>query len=139
MIFIGIVLIDLYIIIGAEEISILRIIELILSYSIIILQIFFFIKGIVFYQIENDKQNFYLLTIIASSITVIMLIISNIWLAVYILHTRFFVILVFSNSIIIQETYFKEYIKRRKIQLIFLIIMVLSLGVFYSLRTLAYG
>ncbi|KKM16376.1 hypothetical protein LCGC14_1686470 [marine sediment metagenome] len=104
-----------------------------------VLQLFFFIKGILFYQIENDKQNFYLLTIIAASSILVVLLISNIWLAIYVLHTRFFVIFVFCNSIIIQETYFKEYAKGKKIQLIFLTITVLFLGVFYSLRTLAYG
>ena len=138
--FILIILIDTVILHSLDEIFIITLIGLILSYSIMILQLFFFIKGILFYQIENDKQNFYLLTIAASSIVMVILIISgDFFLATYVLHTRFLVFFVFCNSIIIQDTYFKGYLQRRKIQLIFLIIGVLSLGVFYSLRTLAFG
>ena len=140
LMFILIILIDVVILYTLEEIFIITIIALILSYSIMVLQLFFFIKGILFYQIENDKQNFYLLTIVASSIVMVIFIISgDFFLATYVLHTRFLVFFVFCNSIIIEDTYFKGYVKRRKIQLIFLIIMVLSLGVFYSLRTLAFG
>ena len=105
-----------------------------------VFQLFFFIKGILYYRIENHKQNFFLLTLIASSIVIITFIISGkLWLAIYVLHTKFLVILVFCNAIIIQETYFKDYIKKRKPYLIILMILILSLGVFYSLRTLAYG
>ena len=136
-----IILLDIVILHTLEENFIITIITLILSYSVMILQLFFFIKGILFYQIENDKQNFYLLTIAASSMAMVILIISGeFFLATYVLHTRFLVFFVFCNSIIIQDTYFKGYVRRRrKIQLIFLIIVVLSLGVFYSLRTLAFG
>jgi len=116
------------------------IITSILSYSILVFQLFFLMKGTMYYKIENDKQNFYLLTIIASSIISGFMIISGqIWLAVYILHTRLLVIIVFCNSIIIQDTYIKEYAKRRKIQLKLLIIFILFLGVFFSLRTLRFG
>ena len=140
LIFVIIILVNLKIL-GAVERGnlLLTIITLFLSYSTMLLHIFFFIKGILFYKIENDKQNFYLLTILASASILGVLMISNIWLAIYVLHTKFLVILVFCNSIIIQETYFKEYVKGRKIQLIFLIFSVLVLGVWYSLRTLAYG
>ncbi len=138
--FIIIILIDIYVLYTLEKVFIFTVIGLILSYSIIVLQLFFFIKGIVFYKIENDKQNFFLAAILASSVIMVVLVTAgNIWLAVYVLHTRFFVIFVFSNSIIIQDTYFKEYKKRKKIQLMFLIILILSLGVFYSLRTLSFG
>ncbi len=118
---------------------VLTIITLTLSYSTMLFQIFLFLKGILFYQIENDKQNFYLLVIISSSISIGILLISNLWLTLYILHTRFFVILVFCNSIIIIESYSKEYINRNNIYLKFLTIIILFLGVFYSLRTLSYG
>jgi len=140
LMFILIILIDMVILYSLEEMFIITIIALILSYSIMVLQLFFFIKGIQFYQIENDKQNFYLLTIVASSIVMVIFIISGgFFLATYVLHTRFLVFLVFCNSIILEDTYFKGYMQRSKIQLIFLIIMILSLGVFYSLRTLAFG
>ena len=138
--FMMIILIDIYVLLTLEKAFFLTVIALILSYSTLILQIFFFIKGIAFFKIENDKQNFFLINIIASSVIMGVLMISGeLWLAVYVLHTRFFVIFVFSNSIIIQDTYFKEYKKRKKIQLMFLIILILSLGVFYSLRTLSFG
>ena len=140
LMFIIIILIDLFILVTIEENFFLTIVTIILSYSIIVFQLFIFIKGILYYQIENHKQNFFLLTLITSSSVIIILIISgNIWLATYVLHTRFLVIFVFCNSIIIQETYFKDYIKKKKPYLIILMILILSLGVFYSLRTLAYG
>ena len=66
-------------------------------------------------------------------------IVGNLWLAVYILHTRFFVIFVFCNSILIQNMYFKEFIKSKKKLIVFFIILILFQGVFYCLRTLAYG
>jgi len=135
-----IILLDLVILRSTEETFSLTIITLILSYLIIIIQLFFFMKGVLFYQIENDKQNFYLLAIIASSIIMVLLLISDIWLATYILHTRFLVIFVFCNSLMFQETYFRQqFMKKRKIYLIILMILILSLGVFSSLRTLAYG
>ncbi len=125
---------------NTEENLGLKIIALILSYLILIIQLFFFMKGVIFYQIENVKQNFYLLTIIASSIIMVILLISDIWLVIYILHTRFLVVFVFCTSIMFQETYFSQHLmKKRMIYLKFLTILVLSLGLFYSLRTLAYG
>ncbi len=116
------------------------IIILIFSYLILILQLFFFSKGITYYKLKNDKQNFFLLAIMASSsMMVFLMIIGQYWLAIYLLHSKFSAFLVFFNLIIIQNTYFKDFKEKKYNYLILLVILVVSLGVFYCLRKLAFG
>lgn len=122
------------------EQGLLLIIELILSYIIFIFHIFLFFMGIVYYKIGNHKQNYFLITIIASSSIMLILFISgNYTLGFYVLNARFFTPFIFFNLIIIQNTFFDKFIKKRKIYLILLMILLLFVGTFCSLRKLAYG
>ena len=96
--------------------------------------------GIIFYNIKNDKQNYFLLSIITSSIIIFFLAITGIvWGAIYILQAKFITYLGFFNLILIQNTFFRKFQNEKKVNLIYLIILLLFLGVFNSLRTLAYG
>ncbi len=135
-----IIFLNLLLLPSLEETLLLTIITLILSYSILILQLLFFIKGLKYYKLKNDIQNFFLLAIITSSIIMgIFMGVGSFWLAIYVLHTKFLSYFIFFNLIIIQNTYL-QYLREKKYNfLICMIILVLILGTFYGLRTLAYG
>lgn len=126
--------------ISKETTFLLIIFTLFLGYLIFSIQLFFFCMGIPYYQIKNDKQNFFLSAIIVSSaLAAVMLIIGGIWVTVYLLASRIVSSLTFFNLIIIQNTYFKEFIEKRKKYLMCIIVLIFILGVFVSLRTLTYG
>ncbi len=125
---------------GGGEWNLVSIITLILSYLVFILQIFFFLKGILYYELKNNAQNFFLLAIMASaSVMVFSLIINNdYWIFLYILQSKFSAFFIFFNLLLIQNTYIKNS-KKKNNYLRYLLIIVVLLGVFYSLRKLAYG
>ncbi|KKN09575.1 hypothetical protein LCGC14_1045180, partial [marine sediment metagenome] len=103
-------------------------------------QIYFLIKGIIYYQLKNNKQNFFLLAIIASSsVLFLFLIIGNFWLVIYLLQSKFSVFLFFFNLIIIQNTFIKDFKKKNYNYLVCIIVLTILLSGFYGLRKLAYG
>ena len=118
----------------------LVIVELILSYSILIFHIFLFINGTLYYEPNDNKKNYFLLSIISSTSMMLLLYITgNILFAFYILNVRFFSYLTFFNLIIIQNNYFKKFINMKHKYLFIMVFLLLFLGVFMSLRRLAYG
>lgn len=123
-----------------EERGLFLIIELILSYTILIFHMFLFFMGIKYYKIVNHKQNYFLLAIIASSsIMGLLFIIGNRELAFYLLNSRFPTFFIFFNLMIIENTYFKDFMSKKKIFLILTIFLLLIFGTFCSLRKLAWG
>jgi len=137
--FCAILLIDLLYYPFLQEDGFLLIIELILNYTIIIFSIFLFFKGILYYKIDNDKQNYFLISIIAiSSIMVLSFIVGNIFVSYHLLNSKFLSIFIIFNLIIIQNTYFKDFMKKKKIHLFLFMILLLSLGVFSSLRMIGW-
>jgi len=123
-----------------KEKGILLIVELIISSLFFIFNTYLFIFGIKYYKIENNKQNYFLLASFASSlIFIIFFIVGDFSMGIYVLCYRFFSIFIFFNLIIIEDNYFKILMKKRQIFKITFLILFLFLGVFYSLRTLAYG
>lgn len=138
--FLLIIYLDQFILSVSIEISIISILLPVLSYFFLILQIFLFIKGIEYYELRNNRQNFFLLSIFSSSIVMIALIaVGDPWLAVYVFHTKFSSYFVFFNLLIIQNTYFQTLEKRNKKLVILIIILTIILGLFYSLRKLRFG
>jgi hypothetical protein len=136
----GILLINFFFYPFIQEQGIFIMVEIILSYTLIIFHIFLFLKGILYYKIKRNKQNFFLISIISTSIILFtLLIMGNIPFSFYILNSRFFTYFIFFNLVIIQNNYFREFIDKRKIYLILLLISILLLGTFYSLRKLAWG
>ena len=96
--------------------------------------------GFRYYRIRNKTQNYIILSIISSPVIIItFLMTGGLWLATYILHTKFTSYIVFFNLIIIQNTYLKDLKENNYKSLILIVCLILCLGVFYSLRTLAYG
>ncbi|MHA1696123.1 MAG: hypothetical protein ACTSUG_12710 [Candidatus Helarchaeota archaeon] len=135
-----ILLIDIYNITTLEESLYKSVLGLLLSYIFTVFQIYLFIRGIQYYKIENNKQNFFLLALLASSIILVYFIITGFFfLAFYILHARFLTYLLFFNLLIIQDTYFKDFMKKNNKYMKIIIFLTLILGMFSSLRTLAYG
>ena len=126
--------------IGNQKINLIPMITLVLSYFIFVIQIYFLIKGIIYYQLKNNKQNFFLLAIIASSsVLFLFLIIGNFWLVIYLLQSKFSVFLFFFNLIIIQNTFIKDFKKKNYNYLVCIIVLTILLSGFYGLRKLAYG
>jgi len=139
--FISILLIDLLFYSFIDEVGFFFLIEFILSYSLLIISIYFLIEGAFYYQSKNHKQNYFLLAIIASSSIMIgLFILGDYTLFFYILNSRFFSFLAFFNLIIIQNTYYKEFHNsKKKISMMMIIFVIFLLGIFYSLRKLAWG
>lgn len=123
-----------------QEEGLLILFEIVLSFSYIIFNIFLFIKGIIFYKIQNKKENYFLLSIIAcSSLILILTLIGNLYFAFSILNVKYITYFIFFNLIIIQNYYFKDFIKKKTLYLMILIILTLFLGVIYSLKELRFG
>ncbi len=140
LLFAIILVIELYFFPFLQEEGLFLIIEIILNYSIMIFQSLLFVKGILYYKSNNKKQNFFLLSILTSSSLIAGLFITgNIDLSYYILNARFFTYFIFFNLVIIQNTYFKEFINKKKIYLILIACLLIILSIFYSLRKLAWG
>jgi hypothetical protein len=135
-----IIFIDFFILVPLEETILLTIIALILSYSIMVIYIFFFFKGIKYFKLKDDRQNFFLISLFSSLTVVLILIITgSLWLAVYVFHGKYLSHFVFFSLIILQNTYIQKLREKRNNFLICLVILVIILGIFYSLRTLAFG
>jgi len=140
LIFSGLFVVDWFIFPFLNEDGILLLIELVLSSLIFMINIYFFIQGIKFYRITKNNQNYYIIAILSCSLIYsIFFLIGNFYLGIYVLSFRFFSIFIFFNLIIIENTYFKNIMKKNDIFKISLVIFLLFVGVFYSLRTLAYG
>lgn len=93
----------------------LLLIELIGGYTFFILNLFIFIKGMIYYKFNNDKQNFFLLSIISSSLMMgIAFIMGNFQTSFYLLHVRFASYFIFFNLIIVQDNYFKDFMRKKK-------------------------
>jgi len=139
--FVSIFIIDTFFYSFIDEIGFLFLIEFMLSYSLLIFNIYFFIQGVFYYQSKNHKQNYFLLAIIASSSVMIGLFIAgNYTLFFYILNSRFFSFLAFFNLIIIQNTFYKDFYRKKEKKTIMLLLLILFLlAFFYSLRKLAWG
>ncbi len=137
--FVIVVLIDLMYYQFLQELGLFLLMELLLNYSIIVFQLFLILKGILYYEIENEKQNYFLICIIASSsILFLFLITNNILLAYYTFGSRFLPILIVFNLIIIQNNYFEQLMKKKKEYLILLLIILLFLGTIYSLNKIGW-
>ncbi len=116
------------------------IIDLYGSTFIIIFNSFLFLKGIMYNEEEMEKKIFFLIAIFSSSSLIIMLLYTgNIGFSFHILNSKFPTYFIFFNLILIQNGYFKNFKKKKKIHLFLLILLFLFLGVFYSLRKLKYG
>jgi hypothetical protein len=140
LIFGGIISIDLLYFPFLEEQGILLIIELLLSYSAISFHVFLFIKGISYYKSKNHRQNYYLIAIIVSGTILFLLFLAgSTILAFYVLNSRFPAYMIFFNMLIIQNTYFNDFIKKKQKYLFLLIFIFLLIASFLSLRKLGYG
>ncbi|MEE9379448.1 MAG: hypothetical protein V3V33_15590 [Candidatus Lokiarchaeia archaeon] len=136
----SIIFIDVFILNTQEGNLLILIIVLTLSYSISIFHIFLFLKSFNYYNINDNKSVYFFLSLIScASIILIFTLTGNIWLAIYVLHTKFLAYLTFLNLIIIQNTYINKFYKLKKHFLVFIIIAFFILGIFYSLRALRYG
>ena len=123
-----------------KEEGILILFELILSLVLYVINIFLFIIGIKYYSLKDIKQNYFLIAIFSCSLIFsIFIIIGNLHLAIYVLVFRLFSLFVFFNLMIIEGTYFNVLMKKNKIFNIILVVLLLFIGVFYSLRTLSFG
>ncbi len=140
LMFSGLFIIDWFIFSFLNEDGILLFIELILSSLIFIINIIFFIQGIKYYRITKNDQNYYFIAILSCSVIFsIFFFIGNFYLGIYVLSFRVFSIYIFFNLIILENTYFKKIMKKNDFIKIALVVFLLFVGVFYSLRTLAYG
>jgi len=140
MIVIIIIILDTFYFPFLKEEQLLLLFEIALSYSYIIFNIFLFIKGVIYYKIRNEKENYFLLSIIACSLLILILtLIGNFYLAFSILNVKYITYFIFFNLLIIQNNYFKEFMKKKTPYLMILIILTLFLGVIYSLKKLRYG
>ena len=140
LIYSGLFLINWFYFPFLKEKGILVIIELIFSSSIFIFNIYLFIFGIKYYKRNNNVQNYYLLAMFASSsVFIIFFIVGNYILWIYELVSRFFAIFIFFNLIIICSNQPNVYMNNRKALKMIYLILLLSLGVIYSLRVLSYG
>lgn len=135
-----IIFIDFIILVPLEETILLTIIALILSYSIMLIYIFFFFKSIKYFKLNNNRQNFFLISLFSSLAMVFILVITgSLWLAVYVIHGKYLSHFVFFSLIIIQNTYIQKLREKKNNFLICMVILVIILGIFYGLRTLAFG
>jgi len=122
-----------------QETGTLMIIELFLNYTVIIFHVFLLIMGMRYYKIKNTKQNYFLLSIIASFIVMFFLFLAgNVLLTFHLLNSRVPPIIFFFNLIIIQDTYFEKMMKLKKKYLVLLVISLLFLGTFYSLNKIGW-
>ena len=62
----------------------------------------------------------------------------NLYLTFHLLNARFIPIFIYFNLIIIQNTYFRDLMNKPKILLFLMIILILSLGTFYSLNKIGW-
>jgi len=124
-----------------KEEGLLILIEILLNYSFVIFNIFLFIKGVIYYKIRNEKENYFLLSIIAcTSLMIIFSLVGNFYFAFGILNVKFISYFIFFNLLIIQNNYFKDFINKKKtLFFIILIALLLLFGTIYSLKELRYG
>ena len=116
------------------------ILEIILSFSLIIFNVYLFIRGVVYYKIQNHKENYFLIGIIATSLLMIFFVImGEIGFAFSILSSKYISCFIFFNLIIIQNNYFNALTKKKKKFMVIMIILLLIFGVSYSLRKLSYA
>ncbi len=140
MFFSLIIFIDFFVLVPLEETILLTIIALILSYSVMVIYIFFFFKGFKYFRLNNNRQNFFLISLFSSLTMVFMLVITgSLWLAIYVIHGKYLSHFVFFSLIIIQNTYIQKLREKKNNFLICMVILVIILGIFYGLRTLAFG
>jgi len=119
--------------------GIFLIFELILNYSIIIFHIFLFFKG--FLKNEGDKyrKNYFFICIFASlSVMTASFIARNTFIAYHLLNSKIIPLFMIINLILIQNTYFKEFMEKKRKYIIILVIILLYLGVFVSLRKIGW-
>ena len=122
-----------------QEEGLIMIIVLFLNYFIILINIFFFIKGTCYYKIDNKKQIYFLISILAiSSIMVISFILGMKLYAYHFLNAKFLSLFIIFNLIIVQNTYFKDFMKKKKVYLFLFMIILFHLGVYYSLRRIGW-
>ena len=122
-----------------KKITLYIIIILILNSTIFVINIIIFIYGIKYYKIKNHLQNYYLLAIFCSSLTTgFLFLVGNYYLGPF-AFIRFFSYFIFFNLIIVEGTSFRNFMKKNKILQMIFVILLLFIGFFYSLRTLAYG
>ena len=113
--------------------------EILLSYSLIIFHLFLFFRGLYYYNRNRYKQNYFLICIFAPfHIMVILFISGNVLLTFYILNARFLPLFIILNLIIIQNTYLKDLLTKKKRNLVIFIITILFLGVFVSLNKIGW-
>jgi len=147
-----IIIIDVATILSFNDSPLIIFISLILTYTATIFQIFFFLKGLKYFNFRNLKQDYFFCSILASGILVLFfsllagisivfdnLVLSYIWMSLYILHTKFISYFGISNSIIIQNNYFDYLAKSKRKMILILSIFIIVLGIFSSLRALRFG
>ncbi len=142
MIIIVIIIFDTFDIPFLREEELFILFEIALSFSFIIFNIFLFIKGIIYYKIRNERENYFLLSIIACSSILMILGLSgnrNLGFAFSIFSSKYITYFTFFNLIIIQNNYFKDFLKKKKIFLMIGLSLLLIFGVLYSLRKLRFG
>lgn len=118
--------------------------EIILSYTYFIYIAIIFFKGFFYYNIQNKKQSFLLITIISCTPVMILLVLTlrldNVGLAFSIFNSKFISYLLFFGLIIlIDSNYFDDFMKRDHKKLFIFLIFLLLYGSFYSLKKLRFG
>ncbi len=117
----------------------LIIIEVVLSYSIIVFNVFLFIKGVPYYRTHKNKQDYFLILMVILFVFMIFLGIGDLLLAWYHFNSRIITFSIFYNLMIIQNTYFDDFISKKNKYLVILVFLLLGFGTFYSLRKLGFG
>lgn len=115
------------------------IVELILNYSLIIFHVFLFIKG--FIKNEGDKytKNYFFICLFTSfSMMIVSIIVGANYIAYHLLNSKIIPLFMILNLILIQNTYFKEFMEKKRKYIILLVIILLYLGVFVSLRKIGW-
>ena len=116
------------------------ILDIILSFTLLMFHIFVFFKGVLYYKIGGNKQNYFIFFLIPPTLLILLLfLVGNFEESFYILNARFVSFFVFFNLIIIQNSYFKDLeLKNRKFLSLFIVLSFL-LATYYSLRLLRFG
>ncbi|MHA1292959.1 MAG: hypothetical protein ACTSQJ_09855 [Promethearchaeota archaeon] len=143
---------DLNTILSYDETFLIVFLSLTITYLNTFFYIFFFLKGLKYNNFLVPKQTYYLISIFSSGIVIIFffglgvvsLFLNNfnieyIWMAIYIIHTKFIFYFVFFNFIIIQNNFLEKLFKERKKEFYIFTILMIIIGIFSSLRALRFG
>ena len=139
----GVIFIDRFLYDVFKEEDILFIPEILLSWAFFIFFAYIFLRGFLCYDIQNKKQSFFLLSIIACSPIMILLMFlggTSIGLSFSILNSKFITYTILFGLIFMQNNYFDEILKKNNKKVVIVVVLLIILyGAFYSLRKLRFG